>query len=583
MPTDSTFIRVAPLIELQSHGVMVVRGAQCPIAVFAHEGSVFAVDNRCPHLGFPLHRGSVQDGILTCHWHHARFDLCSGCTFDPFADDVPAFRVEVRDGVVYVAASPNREPRRDYFYHRLREGMAQNISLIQAKSLLGLLQTGADYQEIIREVALFGVRNRRGFGPGLVLLTTVANTLPHLEEETRYFALYQATRQVAADCAGQAPRRPLLPLESDEISHSTLKRWLRYWTEVRHEEAAERTLLTAIHNEASRSDLADMIFAAATDRIYADGGHLLDFCNKAFELLDFIGWENASEVLPTLVPQLVNARGAEEMKAWRHPLDLVAVLRDWEAEFPQLYLTRSTSGEKWDGELELSHAMLGDDALKIIAAARQAILAGAQPEQLARALTHAAAMRLARFSTANEVGDWFNPMHTFTYCNAVYQALRRLPSLEIQRAIFHGAMSVYLDRFLNVPPAKLPGEHEALQATQQSADELRQAFLDSLDQRHEVEAAARLVAQYCQHDGSISSFFDTFMRATTREDLDFHAYQMLEASLRQFEAWKIEGEHILLGQARYLAAHCPTQRARSHTARIALRLQRGDNLYEDEN
>jgi nitrite reductase/ring-hydroxylating ferredoxin subunit len=33
-------------------------------------------------MGFPLDRGSVEDGVVTCHWHHARFDLASGCTFD---------------------------------------------------------------------------------------------------------------------------------------------------------------------------------------------------------------------------------------------------------------------------------------------------------------------------------------------------------------------------------------------------------------------------------------------------------------------------------------------------------------------
>jgi nitrite reductase/ring-hydroxylating ferredoxin subunit len=97
-------IRVAPLTELQQKGVIVVRGADRPVAVFARNGRVFAVDNRCPHLGFPLHRGSVHDGILTCHWHHARFDLCSGCAFDLWADDVPAYDIEVRDGVVFLAA-----------------------------------------------------------------------------------------------------------------------------------------------------------------------------------------------------------------------------------------------------------------------------------------------------------------------------------------------------------------------------------------------------------------------------------------------------------------------------------------------
>ena len=192
-------------------------------------------------------------------------------------------------------------------------------------------------------------------------------------------------------------------------------------------------------------------------------------------------------------------------------------------------------------------------------------------------------MRLARFSNSNEVGDWFNPLHTFTYCNAVYQALRRFPTIELQRGIFHGAISVYLDRFLNVPPAKLPGERDTLDASQDNETKLLSGFLDALDQKHDSESAAQQVALYQEKHAPLSPLFDIFMRATTREDLDFHAYQILEATIQQYNSWQADGEHILIAEARYLVAHCPTQRARSHTARIALRLQRGDNLYEEEN
>ena len=62
--TPSTdFIRVATLEELKAAGMIVVRGARCPILVVYDHGKVFALDNRCPHLGVPLHRGSVEDGI----------------------------------------------------------------------------------------------------------------------------------------------------------------------------------------------------------------------------------------------------------------------------------------------------------------------------------------------------------------------------------------------------------------------------------------------------------------------------------------------------------------------------------------
>jgi nitrite reductase/ring-hydroxylating ferredoxin subunit len=135
---SSDFIRVAPLEKLKAAGMIVVRAAHCPLLVVYDDGKVFALDNRCPHLGFPLHRGSVEDGILTCHWHHARFDLASGCTFDLWADDVPTAPVEVRDGVVWVCPHTRYTDGDAHWRNRLREGLEQNIGLVLAKAILGL-------------------------------------------------------------------------------------------------------------------------------------------------------------------------------------------------------------------------------------------------------------------------------------------------------------------------------------------------------------------------------------------------------------------------------------------------------------
>jgi nitrite reductase/ring-hydroxylating ferredoxin subunit len=577
-----SFLPVASLAELQSKGVIVVRGADRPIAVFASAGRIAAVDNRCPHLGFPLHRGSVQDGILTCPWHHARFDLCSGCTFDLWADDVPAYDVEVREGMVYVASLPRQANLREHYFQRLQEGMEQSISLIQAKCLIGLLKAGVDHRAIVRSVGLFGVKHRDDWASGLTILTAMANLVPHLDEETAYLALYQGTRRVAADCSDQPPRRELRPLETSELSLETLKRWLRYWVLVRHRDGAERTLLTAIANGATPADLADLVFTAATDRFYADTGHLLDFCNKSFELLDLIGWENSATVLPAIVGELVSARGGDETDSWRHPIDLVPMLRQVGEELPELF--RAGAGQQWDGEAGLSLALLGDDPLAILTGLREAIRAGAQPVQLSRALAYSAALRIARFGTANEFADWITALHTFTYCNALHQAIKRGPSPELVRGVFHGAIAVYLARFLNIPPARLPGEGDALDLEPEDAQTLRARFLDLLDQMPQVDVAARVVARYVRLGHPLRPLFDTLTRATVREDADFHTFQMLEAGIRQYAEWQgmPEGEHVLVAVARFLAAHAPTQRAQLQTAGIALRLHRGDSLYEEE-
>src|SRR5918996_5304194 len=91
-------VHAASLADVRAAGRLVVHVDRHTLCLFASGEDVYAVDNRCPHMGFPLDRGTVRDGILTCHWHHARFDLASGGTFDQWAGDVPSFPVKIRNG-----------------------------------------------------------------------------------------------------------------------------------------------------------------------------------------------------------------------------------------------------------------------------------------------------------------------------------------------------------------------------------------------------------------------------------------------------------------------------------------------------
>ena len=287
-------------------------------------------------MGFPLDRGSVEDGILTCHWHHARFDLASGCTFDLWADDVPTCPVEVRDLEVWVKPIFGHSDPAAHWRRRLHDGLAHDLGLVIAKAVHGELAADVPPAEVVRQIVLFGVRNRDGWGVGLTILTALGTLLPVLPEEETYLALFHGARRVAADSEGEAPRRERAPLTSSP-DLATLKRWLRRWTTVRHREAAERTVLTAIATGASPAALADLLLAAETDRAFADTGHSLDFINKAFECLDLIGWEHAATVLPSVIGQMVAARGAEESTAWRQPVDLVALCHTTAAELPDLF------------------------------------------------------------------------------------------------------------------------------------------------------------------------------------------------------------------------------------------------------
>src|SRR5215211_7121930 len=213
---NGRLIRVGPRSELT--GVRVVSGGRHGIAVFPSSTSeaVHAVDNRCPHMGFPLNRGSVCDGILTCHWHHARFDLASGGSFDLWADDVPAYPVEVRGGEIWVDLTPSVNALVEQ-RERLEVGLERDLPLLLGKSVLNLMEDRHNAIEPFRMGLGFGTRYRdEGWGQGLTMLTCLMNMTPVLDAEERPRALYQGLAAVARDTAGRPPRFPVraLPREA---------------------------------------------------------------------------------------------------------------------------------------------------------------------------------------------------------------------------------------------------------------------------------------------------------------------------------------------------------------------------------
>ena len=150
------------------------------------------------------------------------------------------------------------------------------------------------------------------------------------------------------------------------------------------------------------------------------------------------------------------------------------------------------------------------------------------------------------------------------------------------RGVLHGAMALYLARYLNVPAARIPGDGgEPFDDLPTTAEEIRVALLDALDRQRQVDLAARLVARHLTLGHSVQALIATLARLLLREDAGFHAYQLLDAGVRQFGEWgnTVEGRHILIAVVRYLAAHSPTERAELQTADIARRLMRGDELH----
>ncbi len=574
-----TYVSVARFEDLQGKGCITVHPNGKTLALFLYGDKVYALDNRCPHMGFPLDKGSVEDGILSCHWHHARFDLASGGAFDLWADDIDSFPVEVRDGEIFVDIRSNGNTI-DHQRNRLRDGLQHNLSLVVAKAVINLLGHEVAPAEPFRIGLNFGAFYRgMDWGRGLTTLGCAINLVPWLDEEDRPLALFHGLSDVASDTAGMSPRFNPRPLPNDETDIPTLKKWFRQFVEVRDAQAGERAIVSALRAGADDAQIADMLFTAATDHRYLDAGHTLDFINKALTSVDLAGWEHAELAFTSVVPNLTDARRMEESNAWRKPIDLIPLLEAAFAELPGALEAGSGREANYDVE-EMLPTLLGDEPQPIIDLLLSCLREGVEPVHLAGIIAYAAARRIAHFHTSNEFGDWDTALHTFTFANAVHQGLQRVDSIGLMRGIFDAAMSIYLDRFLNLPSVRLPqpkpvAEPEALLAE----------FETLLNLQQQVNQAGALAAQYLVSGGCPQKLMAKMGYLLLREDRDFHTIQCVEAAFNQHSIISRESEeranHVLIAAARYLAAHAPTMRSQLQTYSIARRLSHGENLFEE--
>ena len=69
---------VANASQVKEGEVLAVTAENQKVMLSRIDGKVYAVENKCPHLGMPLANGKVCDRVVTCRWHGASFDLTTG-------------------------------------------------------------------------------------------------------------------------------------------------------------------------------------------------------------------------------------------------------------------------------------------------------------------------------------------------------------------------------------------------------------------------------------------------------------------------------------------------------------------------
>ena len=355
------------------------------------------------------------------------------------------------------------------------------------------------------------------------ILICMAKILPFLDDEDQPRAVYQGLLHVARECAGKPPRFTTDPLPAGETRPEVFKKRFRNFIEVRDDEGAERCRWTAIDLGMPSKEIADMVFAAATDHIYLDAGHVVDYANKAFELLGHLGRNHAGWVLTSLVHGMAGAERSQELSSWRQPVDIASLV--WEArdELPALYEEGQRKVNGWRDEEQLAQVMLSDSPVSTLGAIKEAIKSGAPAEALGSSLAYAAFLRIAHFHVSNEFRDWDTVHNTLTAAKALHQALKRAPSVELLSGVFDIAMSIYLDRFLNMPPQRIPETGNGPVDDHSLVSEL----LERMEVRRQVDEVAQIVSQYLTGAGEPETLLATLGQVMLMEDSRFHSLTAL--------------------------------------------------------
>ena len=487
----SNWVRAAAVDDVRDGGAKSFAYLGKRIALFRTPGGIFASDNRCPHQGYALVRADVKDGVLTCAWHNWKFELGTGiCRYG--GENIRTYPVQVRDGQVFIdIADPPAEIIRPDLFRSLTAAMDDLDVGRLARDAMRLQRIGTPLADVVREGVRYAApRAEYGWDHSLATLADCLRMSRFFTESLRALPVIQGLSVAAEDQVRRPARRRPEPIDPVARYSSIADALVAYPVLVDEERAdeAEALFRGLIAARIAPSVLRHTLLTAVTDHFLAYG-HSMIFVQRAFELLDQIGWQEADAVLSPLVPEMVLGTRYDKLPYMRK------FLRAWEAAGPDLEALARSRGTGGFDELGYRRALTDgspEDAAGVLV---RALEAGVPVTAVIDATSRAAAERLTRFDIELDLDDtnewgWLDVTHTLTYLNALRWAWSADPSPQVLRGLFHAAWFVQwtgqFDERNPGPGGGRPGPHPT-----QDAAEVHCAIVN-----RDPEAAVALVDGY---------------------------------------------------------------------------------------
>ena len=428
---------VAKQAEMAVGTMRMVRVGDHRIVLVRTSTGFHALDNACPHEGYGLVQGALDGEMLTCEWHNWKFRVSDGsCVLGEEA--VASHIVTIEDGNVVVSVSePDDETVRVRASASLNRGIDAQYNGQIARDSLRMMHAGADPIDIIWQgVSRTAPRTEDGWNHALAMTTDCIAAVGEMQGDDRLIPVAQAIAGLA-ESELRRPERPRgspvpAPLGGGFDQFQAL-------VEAERADDADALLTGALLEGLNRAEAARWLIQPICDHHLAFG-HGAIYAQKAFEMLDAVGWEHAPAMLGhVVVTQVVSTRE-----------DRLPYMRPFMRALDDAQLGRRVQCEvdpQWAGRDALVEVLLGTDQLAAVHAASAALDAGAGVTGVLDAVALAASERMLRHDLAHEQHPdlsgygWLDITHSLTYANAARWAWHTDPGEHTARlalyTVFH--------------------------------------------------------------------------------------------------------------------------------------------------
>ena len=427
---------------LKAKGRAVVRRDGKQIVLFDTATGVYACNNRCPHEGYPLRQGNLDDSCtLTCNWHNWKFDLRDGANHYG-GDRLRVYPVDIRDGDIWLdLADPPPEARRAVIMANLRDAFDDHEYDRIAREIARLRLAGGGATDAVI-AAIEWSYERFEFGWTHAYAAAADWLALHDEHdgepETQLVCLLESVGHMADDSLREERypfTRDSRPYQEDAFVQAF---------EDEDEDLAVAYLRGALHDGLGFAGVEHGLMRSALAH-YADFGHSLIYVVKAGRLIARLGDAVCEPLLLSLTRSLIYSSREDRIPEFRHYADALAA---W---------GRGKAGGPAPGVGDYA-ALNPKNAMKLVARH-----GAADSAALYRTLLAANAANMLHYDMAyqghitkpirDNVG-WLDFTHGITFANAVRQTCAKYPELWpqglLQMACFSGRNAAYTDADLDV-------------------------------------------------------------------------------------------------------------------------------------